>query len=303
MNEEEGYKESAILIECMFRKYRAIKIARTKKALHKVKLAEKKSEEIFHYCVRIQKLFRQYATQLWFKRRGVVFDYSAMNDTDDADDPRRKISRRKKLSEGTAKERCIEEVQQRRILRRQADMHKMKMRYVEVTQQIVSNIHYWESKAASIRPKQQKLNNVILKCREKYEKKSKKPVPMGKISKREYEIEIESILEPIMHIKERVENLEGLWWWCLHLLRSAYRRKAALELRYMDSSLRIEWAISESELLERLRYQMISRIKLFEDNKDAKLMIDWLIVHCDHCDDILVSLDSQQETILHVRFF
>ena len=46
----------------------------------------------------------------------------------------------------------------------------------------------------------------------------------------------------------------------------------------------------------------MSNIKLFEDNKDAKLMIDWLIVHCDHCDDILVSLDSQQETILHVRF-
>jgi hypothetical protein len=294
--EVQGHFEAATVISLLYRKYKAVKTIRALEALRVVEEAKKAVRARAVQCTKIQKLFRQYSTQIWFRKRGVIFDYSVI----DEDDPRYTQSRRKKMTHDTAGVRAGWEVQQRRVLERLRAIHLMRDRHVEVTQMLGVNIRHWEGVAASIRPRQGVLNEVASRCKRDHQEGSKVGKPLGKVERRAYEVRLEVMLEPVFHIKERVENLEGLYWWCLHLLRAAYRRRAALNLRYTDSMTRLEWGSVEAALVSRMQWQMAQRVERFSGRAESVLMVDWLVRHVGYCEDILVCLDSQQETIIQV---
>ena len=301
LDEEEGHADAATAIVMMCRKAKAVKVVGKMRAMRQIEEANAATEGMSYLTARIQKLFRQYSTQRWFSSRGVVFDYRVLSEDDEDYEVRRHTSRRKVMTADSAHTRCVEEVQQRRSLERLSAVLRMQERHVEATQLLAVNIKHWEDLAATLRPKQAALNALAAVCRLKHSEARKTPTPVGKTERRAFELMLEALIEPVMHIKERVENLEGTWWWCLNLLRAAHRRQAAMKVRYADTSLRLEWGMVEGYMVGRMRGQMQSRVVRFDQDPNAKLMIAWLSRHMDLCDDILVSLDSQQETIIQVR--
>ena len=110
--------------------------------------------------------------------------------------------------------------------------------------------------------------------------------------------EIQALVCPNTGAQDRIHNFRQILTWLTHTLRSLYRRKSVLELRFTDTMARLQWISTESALLERTQFHLTERHTMLQGKEDSELATDWLRRHTEFSDNLQGGLDSQQETIM-----
>ena len=110
--------------------------------------------------------------------------------------------------------------------------------------------------------------------------------------------EIQALVCPNTGAQDRIHNFRQILTWITHTLRSLYRRKSVLELRFADTMARLQWVSTESALLARTQFHLTERYAMLQGKEDSELATDWLRRHTDFSDNLQGGMDSQQETIM-----
>jgi hypothetical protein len=135
------------------------------------------------------------------------------------------------------------ELQQRRVTVRGRLIQLVKNKYAEVTELLECNIRCWQRREGMLGPQEELLNTIRKKyldihTQESQEVAAKKPF----VTVAEYdrlEKQLKKWMVPVRAAELRIENLRNIRWWITQLLRTCYRRKAALEVSEAPRNVRM----------------------------------------------------------------
>lgn len=298
-DEDEDKHIAVTKIACIVRRYKAKKLVNDKRDQIRLEEAAFDMADLELSCIPFQKLFRQASTREWFSQRGVKYKLNRVR-------PKKRRLKQEgeedTINQTDLRARINYEIRQRRLQSRKKVFHNLIQKYAKTMQMLDCNIEYWLAIDGTLPPEIEFLQGMRVDYYKEHEEQSQETAAQKPlVTPYEYE-KLEKELKRLLIRAEacdaKIENNKNLRWWIAQHMRSAYRRKAVLQIRIADCYSRLEWVSLEAALLGRIEMQMQFRIDKLSEINSMKIIVDWLTKHLDYAQIHSASLDAQQETIL-----
>jgi Ca2+-binding EF-hand superfamily protein len=314
-NEAGETLDAAVTISLLYRSFKAKKLVNNRRLQNMIEREVERdfTERNNTYCIRIQVLFRQFSTRMWFARHGVKWRTSNQYKPN----PKKKKIKAntgfaKKVKQVELRARIEYELRTREINKRNIKLDALVREFVDCVSVIKAHINFWTERWKEAHERELKMEVAIKEITAKHDKLSFRlndgemqtaAASSSAFLRKKYkdlDYQVKATHLAMVSLKDRFENHINTQWWINQLMRSSYRRLSVVLHRYEDSLKHITWVYEEATVIGRTAAQLDNRIILAQDgnSNDMKLPIQWMTEASANIHAYYAKLDSLHESLI-----